>query len=217
MTIKELADLLIQTIKTECDSYLEYSELVHGPSIGELYEALTADVLQKSLPNEVYVSTHSFIEGSNTEFDVIVSYIEDKRYGRTERYIYKPQDVVAVFQIKKNLKGNELADAYDNLDNLRDCYYDMEIPDERIPHLNSTYSLFTGGKSEDEAMMPNEYAIYRSLKLEEILPIRIILGFISFANEDNLRRSFAEFVENNFSKGLMDFSPALLPNLIIGG
>lgn len=70
------------------------------------------------------MARNSFIEGSNTEYDIILADGTGMSVKYSERqFIFKPQQVLAVIQVKKNLYGAEVKDSYENLATIAPLYY----------------------------------------------------------------------------------------------
>ena len=74
MDIHSLSDLLYALAKQENEVLKSYG-IQHRPTIGNQNEGLTAEILNKSIFGDLHltVARNSFIEGSNTEYDIILA------------------------------------------------------------------------------------------------------------------------------------------------
>lgn len=74
MDIYSFSDLLYALAKQE-NKVLKSYGIQHHPTIGNQYEGLTAEILNKSIFRDLHltVAKNSFIEGSNTEYDIILA------------------------------------------------------------------------------------------------------------------------------------------------
>lgn len=125
MDIHSLSDLLYALAKQENEVLKSYG-IQHRPTIGNQYEGLTAEILNKSIFCDLHltVARNSFIEGSNTEYDIILADGTGMAVKYSERqFVFKPQQVLAVIQVKKNLYGAEVKDSYENLATIASLYY----------------------------------------------------------------------------------------------
>ena len=70
-----------------------------------MYEGLTAEVLNKSIFGDLNLKVvkNSFIVGCKTEFDVLLVEGDGEVIPYTERFYFRPEQVIAVIQVKKNL------------------------------------------------------------------------------------------------------------------
>jgi hypothetical protein len=129
------------------------------------------------------VVKNSFIKGCQTEFDVLLVVGNGEQIRHTNRYIYTPENVVAIIQVKKNLYSKDIAEGYENLKFIINHYNDVE-PQKYI------YKIFRDSfksicKKEITANESNELTeienyIYGTLKIEAFLPVRIIWGYNGF-------------------------------------
>ena len=125
MDIYSLSDLLYALAKQENEVLKSYG-IQHRPTIGNQYEGLTAEILNKSIFGDLHltVARNSFIEGSNTEYDIVLADGTGMPVKYSERqFVFKPQQVLAVIQVKKNLYGAEVKDSYENLATIAPLYY----------------------------------------------------------------------------------------------
>ena len=223
-TIDTFSDLLNTFVESQ-NKVLDAMDIKHPTTIGSMYEGLSKDVLQKTIFKgiDLRVITNSFIEGSDTEFDVMIAEGEGERIPYTERYRYPANQVLVVVQVKKNLYGNNLKDSYKNLQFIIDQYENGESE----PWMNRMFiNAFRGVCGKTLVAYKNgdlniyEEMVFHSLRCESVLPLRIVWGYGGFASEHHLRKAFADFLSENKStmdKKIKGFGPNNFPNLIICG
>ena len=223
MDIYTLSDLLLSLAKQENEVLKSYG-IQHRPTIGNQYEGLTAGILNKSLFRDLHliVARNSFIEGSNTEYDIILSDGAGTPIKYSERqFVFKPQQVLAVIQVKKNLYGAEVKDSYENLATIAPLYYG-KATEEYVCRWATTSVRNSLGKhvsayKKGELSLDEEY-LYHTLVTEPQIPVRVVLGYNGYASEKNFRKGIFEYLEtckttaNERKKG---YGPNDMPNLII--
>lgn len=225
MNISTLAELIQEFLEAE-KTILNQQNIKHPTTIGAMFEGLTAEVLNKSVFEGLglKVIKNSFINGCDTEFDVLLVEGEGEQIPHTDRYKYKPEQVIAVIQVKKNLYSQDIEDGYNNLKFILD-YYENTTPEKFVGYMfrNSFKEICRKDiltlKKED--LSENEKAIYDVLWIEAKLPVRIIWGYNGFANEYNFRNSFCNYLSEkrttDFNNKIGGFGPHNFPNQIICG
>lgn len=100
--IKTVADFLTAYLEAEQKS-LHQQNVTHPVTIGDMYEGLTKDTLAKAVFSnlDIHIETGSFIGECKTELDVIVAEGEGERIPHTDRFRFKPEQVLMVIQVKK--------------------------------------------------------------------------------------------------------------------
>lgn len=223
MDIYSLSDLLYALAKQENEVLKSYG-IQHRPTIGNQYEGLTAEILNKSIFCDLHltVARNSFIEGSNTEYDIILADGTGMSVKYSERqFVFKPQQVLAVIQVKKNLYSAEVKDSYENLATIAPLYYGK--PTEECVRRWATTSVRNSlGKhvsayKKGEFSLDEEY-LYNTLVTDPQIPVRIVLGYNGYSSETNFRKGIVEYLENckttaNARKN--GYGPNDMPNLII--
>lgn len=223
--IDTVADLIREFVSVEKE-ILNQLDIKHPTTIGAMYEGLTAEVLNKSIFGSLNLKVvkNSFIIGCKTEFDVLLVEGDGKKIPYTDRYNYRPEQVVAIIQVKKNLYAKDIAEGYDNLKFLID-YYDDSSPEKYIRWMfrDSFKQIckkdLISYKLDD--ISDNEEGIYHTLWADTILPVRIIWGYNGFSSEYKFRDSFYNYLFDKRSTGsgnmIAGFGPHNFPNLIICG
>ena len=219
-TLSELLKAFIDAEKIVLNKY----DIKHSPTIGDMYEGLTKDLvnINKSIfaGLNLVVSTQSFIDGCDTEFDVILAEGEGETVPHTSSKKYQPSQVIAVFQVKKKLNSEELKDSYDNLKDVVKVFQNNNtnmnaslVNDSLIKICHKDIVSYERG-----LLNPQEENIYQPLAWDSSYPLRIILGYNGYKTEEGLRKAFVNFLENNVSNEtteIMEFLPMTFPNLII--
>ncbi len=222
--INTLADLLIEISEKE-NQRLKELNITHPPTIGAMYEGLTADILTKSLFGglNLVVAKSSFIKSCHTEFDVILAEGNGRCVPYTDKQEFTPEQVLAIIQVKKTFNAKELGDSYKNLMRIPDIYvgmrpkdYMMEIATDSVHNtLQRSIKDYDLGK----LTLEEEY-VYHTLVTDAQLPVTIVLGYNGLKSEKSLRDKYYEYLNgkistnDNLKKG---YGPCNFPTLLICG
>lgn len=223
--INTISDLLYEFLKAETD-ILNNQEIKHPTTIGAMFEGLTESILTKAIFKnlKLRIVKNSFIQGCDTEFDVLLVEGEGEKIPYTDRYKFPAEKVIAIIQVKKNLFSKDIKDAYSNLRFLVDYYDTEKLEDYKFKLLRDGFRSIT--RKDLSIIKNNDYSIqeegiYHSLKSEIILPVRIVWGYNGFKSEYNLRKSFVNYLGENITHDKQNikhgFGPHNFPNLIICG
>ncbi|WP_317201589.1 DUF6602 domain-containing protein [Janthinobacterium sp.] len=123
--ISYASELLEKFIQEESSKLAQY-DMPHMPTLGEAYEEITKQgvdkefVIPKSLDLRV---VKGFVKMGNERLPqqidcMLVSGVGD-RYGLTEQYYYDIENVLCIFEVKKTLQKSDFIDAYDHLGSIR--------------------------------------------------------------------------------------------------
>lgn len=219
--INTLSDLLKAFVEAEKTALNKY-DIAHRPTIGEMYEGLTKELVSRSVfaGMNLVVTTQSFIEGCDTEFDVILAEGEGIQVPYTTSYRYKPSQVIAVIQVKKTLNAQELRNSYDNMRQVAKVFQE-NITDINAAMANDAFKSIChkelSAYKRGHLTLQEEY-IYHTLVMDCFFPLRIVLGYNGYKTEERLRESYISYLEGNKSteeKLVTGYSPMIFPNLII--
>lgn len=220
--INTIADLLKELSDKE-NQRLKELDITHPPTIGSVYEGLTADLLQRSLfaGLNLVVAKSSFIKGSKTEFDVILAEGEGTPIPYTDKYEFEPKQVLAVIQVKKTFNAKEIGDSYENLMRIPDIYSDV-VSEEYMLRLATDSIHNTLQKSIDDYSngkfsLEEEY-VYHTLVVDAQLPVTIVLGYNGLKTESSLRSKYYNYLMEKVStKGDIKkgYGPNNFPTLLI--
>ena len=219
--IKTVSELLKRFVEAE-KVVLNKHNIKHPPTIGEMYEGLTKEVLDRSIFEglNLNVSTQSFILGCDTEFDVILSEGEGEVIPHTNSFRFKPSQVIVVIQVKKTLSSREIANSYSNLLQVADvCQKNIQPIEASMVNDSFRHICHKEVSAHDKGVLnKQEEAIYYSLMMDSFFPLRIVLGYNGYKTELGVRNSFADFLESNCGFNpipVKGFSPMSFPNLVI--
>lgn len=217
---------LLHEIMTRESKRLDREKIEHAPTIGAMYEGLTRDILDRAIPPSLHLRVvDGFIEGVDGKLShqidaMLVSGVGRKLpYGAG--YVWPIKDVIAVFEIKKNLFGAELDDALKKNDNIVEMQYNYlcgnnEIKLDISPSFQALAQI-TGQYPSDisniTSISDGIRSIFRVLFFEQFSPIRIIWGYHGYTDEHALRNGIVNYLDKNISK--LKHGIISLPSLIV--
>ena len=232
--IKTVADFLHALMQREAEE-LEGMAIPHGPTIGDMYEGLTQEILTMAMPGNLGLRVVSgFVEDGNGslsgQIDCMLVIGTGRKLPRLERYIWHIKDVITVLEIKKNLYSRELTDAFEHLETVHKVgvayvksggvYETMNIGGTLM---NRAFSQITGHLApnaknyltEFPKAPPFDRAVYSALLNERIGAIRVIFGYRGFKNEKNFRDALYEVLAAR--SGKRGIGIAGFPHLVVSG
>ncbi|MCA1359189.1 hypothetical protein I6F14_05240 [Bradyrhizobium sp. IC3069] len=222
--LTSLATILQKLQQVEA-AKLAQENITHAPTIGAMYEGLTRDLLDRAIPAALDVRVVSgFVEGHDGQLgpqtDAMLVTGEGRPVPYTGDFVWPIQNILAVFEVKKNLYGADLDDAFQKLrtiNDMFDAYVQSEHPSFDINPAFNAFARLTGRypRSRAEiAQLPEEWQFFFSLLVtEQVGPIRVILGYEGYVDEAGLRRGFADYLEQN--NAVRGFGLGSYPSLII--
>ncbi|MEA9414302.1 DUF6602 domain-containing protein [Flavobacterium sp. PL02] len=222
--IHSIADLLKEFVAAEVEILNSY-DMKHPTTIGTMFEGLTQEIFEKTIFKglDLKIIKNSFIVGCDTEFDVMLVEGSGEKIPKTDRYKYTPEKVIAIVQSKKNLYTKDLKGSNENLKFLVDYYENIKVVEPYIERLfrdsfRTTCRKDITAKNLGELTLEEEY-IYHTLRIEALLPVRIVWGYNGFKSEFNFRESFVDYINENlttdFNNKIGYFGPHNFPNMII--
>ncbi|HEM8291017.1 TPA: hypothetical protein U2M59_000241 [Providencia stuartii] len=228
--IRTIADLLQGFMHKEAEKLKEY-KLKHGPTIGDMYEGLSKELLNRTIPKELELKiVDGFItDGAHFlsgQIDCMLVHGNGEKIPYTDSYKWHVKDVLAVFEIKKNLYTSDLINSFDKLKQSSEGYasyiFDGTSDNNIILNLEPAYKVFsnlTGLKApnyhERNKLSKENELIYTTIIMEQLMPIKIVIGYDGFSSEYSLRESLVKFIE---SKGpSTGYAIPSFPHLIICG
>jgi hypothetical protein len=216
-TIKELLESIrIQGI----NEISKFSHIKHGPTIGDMYEGLTKEMLNKAIFKDLNLKVCSgFICNRENELskqiDCMIVVGDGIEIPYIKAYKYDISQVIAVIEVKKDLFGKEMDLSYKNLLSVKNIIkpdHDMEID-----IFEQAYENVTGrklpNKQELDKMAEEEQYLYHALLVESYMPIRIAFGYGGFSTEQSLRRAFIDYMSSNTK--VKGYSVSSIPSLIV--
>lgn len=221
--IKKVSEFLQKLIEAENEA-LKGQDIKHGPTIGEMYEGLTQEVLDKALPLKSPLDvTSGFIVDSDghmsDELDCLVVSSEGEQIPYTSKRKYVTDDVVAVIQVKKNLYSADIKEGYENLLSVMKF---QPTRSKRAVLLRDAFQSITRRPLPERdavAALPFEIQmLYHSLVTELAAPARIIFGYNGFKSHARFRQSFVDYLSaQSDGQPKKGYGPASFPSLIVCG
>jgi hypothetical protein len=225
--ITSISDFLQRLAKKEAE-ILDGQEITHAPTIGAMYEGLTRDILSRSIPESLNLQVVSgFIEdprgGLSPQLDAMLVKGEGRLVPFTSVYVWRIQEVLAVFEVKKNLYGADLEDAYEKLRTVGEIHKayinegnNIEDAGPSIRAFANLTGLFPRNSKEIRALPIPLLQIFDTLALEQVGPVRIVFGYNGYVSEASLRNGLVTFIEERIAQGNQNgLGPGSLPNLIV--
>lgn len=223
--IASIANLLRDLMLKESDK-LDQEGITHPPTIGAMYEGLTRDILDRTIPPSLDLRVvDGFIEGADGALSPQIDAMLVAGSGRELPYgvghVWPINKVLAVLEVKKNLFGADLEDAFVKLRTVmhmqNDYLWSKSGPDATISPAFHAFALLTGlfprnGRAVND--LPEEFSyILHALVSEQLAPVRIIIGYHGYADEFSLRKGLIGYIEANFMSA--GFGVTSFPNLIV--
>ncbi len=227
--IKTVADLL-KAFADEEREKLDQEKIAHGPTIGDMYEGLTREILSRTIPEELGLRVVRgfayFGEQVSGEIDCMLVRGQGERISFTDKYRWPIKDVLAVFEVKKRLGEEDLACSYFHLRKVLDLYSSYVESDEaqgikfNIRGPQRIFAQITGIAApahNQVGRLPFDLEmIYHILIMEFLSPTRIVVGHHGWKKEKTLRDHIWGLLKkrlvNPVGMGVGSF-----PQLIIGG
>lgn len=228
---------MIETVSDLLENFRNYalskienddSDVNHRPTIGNIFEGLTTNLLNRAIFKNLNLKIveKSFIYNDSgqisPEMDCLLVVGDGIQISFTNQYKYHLKDVIAVFQVKKNLFANDIDDSYQNLKSVIDIFE----PRQAEPHvgrlLRDSYRALISKEIPNRDRLKDlptkEELMYHFLTMEAFHPLRIVIGYYGYKDEFGLREGFVNKLETICVDGpVKGYSPGSFPNLIICG
>jgi hypothetical protein len=227
--IRTVSDFLEELKKRGQELIKKYHIVNHPVLIGDMYEGLTQQILDKALFDGLNLKiVGGKIKNStgqlSSEIDCMVVEGDGEQIPFTEKYIYHFKQVIAVIQVKKSLYTDGLDDSYNNLKSVMNISQQPETDGEAymINIARDSYRALLRmelpNRSELDQYSEMEKYMYHTLIMESYFPVRIVLGYYGFKTEYKFRDAFANMISNKANSGKgRGYGANSLPNLIICG
>lgn len=217
--IRKASELLREFIEVE-KRKLDGVEMPHMPTLGTAYEEITKQGIYQdfAIPKHLdlrVVSGFISIGGEMLaeQIDCMLVHGEGERYGLTQHYKYDINSVLCVFEVKKNLKKADYADAMQHLAKIRrkfaDNFEDRLINEGYKPDITNArrrFSQLTGKVAPEEypdihQLSKADGILFYTLVQESLSPITIIHGYEGYKTESGLRSAFLDILEEAWKGG----------------
>lgn len=138
------------------------------------------------------------------------------------QYQWHVQDVLAAVEVKKNLFGTDLGEAYDQLKSVTQISSSWLQDASGPAKFNLAASMRAYAECIGEiapapddwaTMDPAKHLILHTIMIDQIAPLRIMLGYFGDSTEGGLRRGFSDLIGKNLN--VFGYAPPTLPNLIV--
>ncbi|CDG99960.1 DUF6602 domain-containing protein [Xenorhabdus bovienii] len=228
--IKNIAELL-QAFMNEETAKLNAYKLKHAPTIGDMYEGLSRELLNRAIPPQLNLKIVDGFVTDGDEFlsgqiDCMLVRGEGEKIPHTNSYKWHVKNVLVVFEVKKNLYSKDLINSFYKLRQVSESYskylFEGEHKENKAIDLSPSYQAFskitgiTAPSYHDRGTLTQENElIYTTIFMEQLMPVKIVLGYDGFSSEFALREGLIKFLEEE-GKGTGYGVPAF-PQLIICG
>jgi hypothetical protein len=216
---------LLESLKAKEAAILAEEGVTHAPTIGDMYEGLTKKLLARAIPKDLGLKlVDGFVLGvdgkhSNQVDAMLVMGDKGRLLPNTTKWEWPIQDVLAVFEVKKNLYANELVDSINKMrviSQQQQAYLLATKQNFPIDASRNAFARVMGRypeKGEMEDFVNPGGEILRTIAHEQLAPVRVVFGYDGYANEHGLREAFLDYLETQKDGGVA--GPAVLPNLIV--
>jgi len=227
-TIKTINQLLTGIKNKGIKEIEPFLKIGHGPMIGNMYEGLTKEIVEKSLFDGMNLRVVSGkitnqVDGKlSNQIDCMVVIGDGTKLPYSGDYIYDIDQVIMVIEVKKSLYSNELSEGYNNLRSV----IDVQRPtrDLRMNPIEDAFEAISGkplpSLDQISSLDVRDQMLYHSLVVEALLPLRVIFGYGGFKTEHTLRNKFVEYMEQQSATNCgtaRGYGATSLPNLIVAG
>jgi hypothetical protein len=222
-----VADLL-QALAAKEEEVLAAYAIEHPPTIGAMYEGLTAKLLRAALPEALNLQVVSGFATAgqgkiSPELDCMIVRGHGEIVPNTSKHKWPVQDVLAVVTVKKTLYSAALVEAYENLRAVTEVFsvhmharQSNSEPQDVTP-VYAAFQEITGRElttwEDVQQLEPPLQLLFNTLIAEFISPVRVMLGYQGFASEQNFRAAFSKLV--GARRGLRGYGVLGLPQLCV--
>ncbi len=222
--ITSLSELL-EALRTKEAEVLKRHDIKHGPTIGDMYEGLTRHIVGRAIPDALGLQVvEGFIEGldgsKSNQADVLIVKGHGRQIPFTDKVVWPIQDVLAVFEVKKTLYGDSLADAFAKMARVAQLHKDYQASGgygkKNVEFAHKNFARTTGFYPElsdiDTLPAPLPHINYM-IVMEHIAPVRVVLGYEGYVDEAALRKGISDLLLKQGpgpNRGLMS-----LPSLVV--
>jgi hypothetical protein len=225
--ITTLADLLDELARAEAQK-LGKSDIKHPTLIGGMYEGLTRELLVRSVPDglDLQVVGGLVVDGRggmSGQIDCMLVRGTGTPVPYSPRiYQWHVKDVLAVFEVKKNLFAGDLSDAYLHLRDVLATYsgWIQNATSKTTLNLRPTFRSYAETMGEVAPpvdqwrnMPMDKHLILHTMMADQLAPLRIIFGYEGYSTERGLRKGFLTYLGENLNA--LGFGPPSLPNLVV--
>ncbi|WP_040491060.1 DUF6602 domain-containing protein [Ilumatobacter nonamiensis] len=227
--ITTVADFLGELKDAEA-ARLDAMEIEHGPTIGSMYEGLSAELLERAVPPQLGLQiVNGFVTDGlgnrSGQVDCMLVRGEGDVIPYTDSFVWPVKDVIAVFEVKKTLYHDQLVDAFAKLRSIRDLDSAYKIA---LRNSAGTVDIGSAQRAfaettrtvapdyEELSSLPiSSQLIFHALVGEQLAPVGVVLGYHGYATEEAFRKSLLDHLKVNI--GTLGYGPGSFPQLMISG
>ena len=225
--IHTFADILREFMEEEASKLAQFA-VDHGPTIGDMYEGLSAELLTRALPDgldlRVVSGFATDLQGHMSgQIDCMLVRGAGEKIPFTDTYKWPIGDVLAVFEIKKTLSYQTMREAFVHLRRTYESYkrwLDTQPKDARIEIGSAlrAFALMTGvhsnGRTDD---VPQDLQLlHYTLAIEQLSPVRIIWSYGGYKTQTGLREAMVRMLNEALDDDALGsgFGVPCFPHLI---
>ncbi|HEY1196538.1 DUF6602 domain-containing protein [Flavobacterium sp.] len=210
--IQNIAEFL-EELKKNGIEIIKASEYVKHPGlIGEMYEGLTTELLNKSIFKGFDLRVCSGKVKNNTggisaQIDCMLVVGEGEDIPFTDKKVYHYSKVIAVFEVKKTLNKTEIIDSFAKMRTITEVSSNPDFDGEKstMQMLRTAWQILTNtelpARNVVDALPEHLQYIYHVLFMEAFLPLRISIGYYGYKTEYALRNAFWKLLEEKTNLG----------------
>lgn len=225
--IRNAADILRAFMEEETAKLARF-KVKHGPTIGDMYEGLSAEILSRAIPTNLDLRVvNGFVVNAQGEMsgqiDCMLVRGSGEKVPFTDSYKWPIQDVLAVFEIKKTLSYQDLTDSFVHLRQIYESYKTwLDDSNEETPlEVQSALRAFaqmTGVHSTGKTDEAPEHLrlLHYTIIIEQLSPVRIVWAYGGYKTQTGLREALVRFLEQAVKETgpAMGFGVPCFPQMI---
>lgn len=209
---------MIRNISEILKSFFEYEQneikkfnMPHMPTLGDAYEQITIQGLnEKILPdlNGLRVVSGFIKIGDKQlaqQIDCMLVFGEGEQFGLTDQYFYDIKNILAIFEVKKNLTKSVLEEALGHLSEIKISIYEYiddvlekEEFNKYFNHFSLHLSYLMGyrfNNFEELKKLPQEdFKLAQMLLTEMIMPVTIVHAYEGYKTISGLRNALESII-----------------------
>ncbi len=213
-TVSQMLELFLEKEKASLNS----SNITHTTTIGTMWENVSKKILLQSLPCDDLTVGSGFAESPTgtlgKELDCVLAIGEGRKLPYTDKLVYRPEQIVAIVQVKKTLYTKDLDDGFKNLRDILN--FEISPPPNCSATVRRSFQIIANVPLPDNIALlePNLRGLYQMLLCEAVNPCRILLGYYGFRTEETFRQGIIDLLMSfETEKG---WGPPSMPGYVIG-
>lgn len=189
----------LESLQAKEAAILAEENVKHAPTIGDMYEGLTKELLERAIPPNLGLRlVDGFVIGvdgkpGNQIDAMLVMGDKGRQISKTTKWEWPIADVLAVFEVKKNLYAADLADSIDKMRVVSQQQKDYLLAFKQNFAIEASSRAFARvmgrypnpGEMDDLSSTSGE--ILRTIAHEQLAPVRVVFGYQGYVDEHGLR------------------------------